>query len=324
MILMRYLITIVLFTVNAFAAINTEQLNKLKQEAEEGDDLAQFDLGIRYFNGENVPKNEGEAFKWFSRAAEKENGLAQFYLAVCYAEGRGVDKDLSRCAYWRSKAESKGITRDESAPNIKININTSDKTGSDDQGSAGAKPTQYIPPKDSPLIPKNPDAPIDESEPTDAKAQYEKGRQYFAQKNIAEAAKWYLKAAEQGIAGAQFGLAICYTIKSPDFKQDQVEATKWFIKCAQNGWYHAQYHAATRYKSGIGIEVNMVESYAYISLAVEKNYPAAIKLRAELEAKLSPSEIEAGLKRKSELAAIIELNKASAKSSQTKASNKEE
>jgi TPR repeat protein len=304
---MRYLIIVSLFFVNALAAITPTQLDKLKQDAREGNDLAQFDLGIRFFYGEDVTKNEVEAFKWFSRAAEKENGLAQFYLAVCYAGGKGVNKDASKSTYWKIKAERNGITRDECAPNLKISSN----------GSTDAKTVGYVRPKESPLEPLNPNAPIDSSNPLDAKSQYEKGRQYFAKKNIAEAAKWYRKAAEQGHAGSMFGLAVCYKNGSADFEQNQVEATKWFIKCALNGWYHAQDVVATCYRKGIGIEKNITECYAYASLAADKNYPPAVQHLKELEATLSPSEIEAGIKRKSELVGIIELNKKSMKSGKT-------
>ena len=39
---------------------------------------------------------------------------------------------------------------------------------------------------------------------------YNKGKEYFNNKNYTEAVKWFRKAAEQGLADAQFALGACY------------------------------------------------------------------------------------------------------------------
>ena len=44
--------------------------NATRIKAEQGNDWAQDLLGLRYYNGEVVPKNYVESAKWFWKAAE--------------------------------------------------------------------------------------------------------------------------------------------------------------------------------------------------------------------------------------------------------------
>ena len=48
--------------------------------------------------------------------------------------------------------------------------------------------------------------------------------------SYSEAAKWYQKAAEQGMVEAQFSLALCYAEL-----EKETEALMWLKKAAQNG-----------------------------------------------------------------------------------------
>jgi uncharacterized protein len=62
--------------------------------AEQGNDKAQFKLGIMYNYGQGVPQDYEEAIKWFRLAAEQENHEAQLSLGLSYKDGIGVIKDL--------------------------------------------------------------------------------------------------------------------------------------------------------------------------------------------------------------------------------------
>jgi len=46
-----------------------------KPLAEQGLPLAQYNLGVMYYNGQGVPKDYAEAAKWYRKAAEQ--GLAE-------------------------------------------------------------------------------------------------------------------------------------------------------------------------------------------------------------------------------------------------------
>ena len=45
---------------------------------------------------------------------------------------------------------------------------------------------------------------------------------------------WYRKAAEQGVAAAQYNLGVCY-YKGEGVSQDYVQAVSWWCKAAEQG-----------------------------------------------------------------------------------------
>src|SRR6476660_6605923 len=65
----------------------------------------------------------------------------------------------------------------------------------------------------------------------DAESQFELGRRYDkgegVRRDLAEAVKWYRKAAEQKYAGAQNSLGVCYA-RGEGVPRDLVEAVKWY------------------------------------------------------------------------------------------------
>ena len=76
------------------------------------------------------------------------------------------------------------------------------------------------------------------AEAGDAESQVELGRRYDkgegVMKDHAEAAKWYLKAAEQNYVDAQFNLGMCYEQADPG-TEDWAEVYKWLSLAARQG-----------------------------------------------------------------------------------------
>ena len=70
-----------------------DDLDTVRQAAEQGDATAQFNLGLMYANGEGVPEDDAEAVRWYRMAAEQGLAIAQFNLGVKYDFGEGVPKD---------------------------------------------------------------------------------------------------------------------------------------------------------------------------------------------------------------------------------------
>jgi len=68
--------------------------------AEQGDIIAQFNLGLMYDKGLGVPRDPAEAAEWFRRAAEQGDAIAAYNLGLMYAEGRGVAQDYGKAADW--------------------------------------------------------------------------------------------------------------------------------------------------------------------------------------------------------------------------------
>jgi TPR repeat protein len=68
--------------------------------ADQGNALAQFNLGFMYSNGRGVTQNDAEAVKWYRLAADQNDSLAQSNLGDMYANGRGVPRDYVRAQMW--------------------------------------------------------------------------------------------------------------------------------------------------------------------------------------------------------------------------------
>jgi uncharacterized protein len=77
-------------------------------KAEQGYAEAQFNLGVRYDNGQGVPQDYKEAAKWWIKAAEQGDARAQSSLGVMYAKGEGVPQDYVRAYAWGNVGSANG------------------------------------------------------------------------------------------------------------------------------------------------------------------------------------------------------------------------
>ena len=86
-----------------------DDLDTVRQAAEQGDATAQFNLGNMYATGEGVPQDDPEAARWFRLAAEQGLASAQFNLGVMCANGEGVPKDNAEAVRWYRLAAEQGL-----------------------------------------------------------------------------------------------------------------------------------------------------------------------------------------------------------------------
>jgi putative methionine-R-sulfoxide reductase with GAF domain len=84
------------------------KLESLQRLATGGDPAAQFDVGVRYWTGDQVPQDYAQAVRWFSLAAEQGSVAAEAMLSNCYWAGRGVPPDPMRAYFWSLLAEAGG------------------------------------------------------------------------------------------------------------------------------------------------------------------------------------------------------------------------
>ena len=75
-----------------------DNLDTVRQAAEQGDAAAQFSLGFMYHEGKGVLKDDAEAVRWYRLAAEQGIAAAQFNLGLMYSEGEGVRTMPKPCA----------------------------------------------------------------------------------------------------------------------------------------------------------------------------------------------------------------------------------
>jgi TPR repeat protein len=76
--------------------------------AEQGDALAQYNLGVLYRKGRGVPQDDVQARKWYAKAAAQGQAKAQFNLGTLYFNGEGGSKDYQQALRWFRLAADQG------------------------------------------------------------------------------------------------------------------------------------------------------------------------------------------------------------------------
>ena len=92
-----------------------QKFDDLRKAAEQGNAMAQYNLGSAYDLGEGVGKDQVEAVKWWRKAAEQGVGPAHFNLGYAYYFGNGVAKDLVESVKWWRKAAEQGNSWSENS-----------------------------------------------------------------------------------------------------------------------------------------------------------------------------------------------------------------
>ncbi len=85
-----------------------QTLDELRALAEQGDTEAQFDLGVRYANGQGAPQDYAEAARWYRLAADQGYADAQHSAGLLYANGQGVPQDEAEAVRWYRLAADQG------------------------------------------------------------------------------------------------------------------------------------------------------------------------------------------------------------------------
>jgi TPR repeat protein len=112
------------------------------------------------------------------------------------------------------------------------------------------------------------------AEQGDAKAQFELGNIYGNGKGMdrSEAGKWYLKAAEQGHAGAQRSLGFYFKLGGGGVEKDAAEAVRWYLKAAEQGDAEAGYDLGMAYLSGGGVAKDATEAAKWLRKVAERGH----------------------------------------------------
>ena len=122
---------------------------------------------------------------------------------------------------------------------------------------------------------------------------YHEGR--HLQKDIAQAAKWYRKAAAQGHTPAQINLAMMY-IGGDGVKVDLAEARKWFTQAADQGDAEGQVALGMMYALGQGVKADLVQAHKWVTLSSKSGNANATTALEQLTGKLSPEQLEVSAK----------------------------
>ena len=111
-----------------------------------------------------------------------------------------------------------------------------------------------------------------------ADAQYHLGFMYYFGQGVAhdyaEAGKWFRRAAEQDYADAQFMLGTMHLL-GRGIAEDYAEAGKWVRRAPIQGHVHAQYILGTMHHSGSGVAHDYAEAGKWFRRAAEQDYADA-------------------------------------------------
>jgi TPR repeat protein len=130
--------------------------------------------------------------------------------------------------------------------------------------------------------------------------------------DLTQALFWYRKAAEAGVASAQFNLGLACLYGTGQVK-DEKQSVAWFHRAAEQGDADACQWLAELYVAGQGVTKNETEAYAYCLLA-GPNRPRAKEILSSLEKAMPPDKVLVGALRAKQL-----LNEISAKIAAKKA-----
>jgi TPR repeat protein len=195
-----------------------------KKLAENGDAIAQYNLGVNYATGQGVATNLVEAIKWYHKAADQGNATAQRLLGVYYYNGwGGLTVDYAEAAKWYRKAADQ-------------NEITAEWCLGDCYAKGQGVPLDY-----EEAVKWYRKA----ADQGDATAQSQLGYFYLSvSKNYEEAVKWYRRAASQNSAYAQDVLAGCCK-DGQGTATNLVEAYKWYNLASAQGYVGGGYTSAT-------------------------------------------------------------------------------
>ena len=243
--------------------------------AEQGDAMAQYNLGTMYDNGRGLPQNYAEAARWYRLAADQSLAQAQYNLGNTYASGEGVPENDAEAARWYRLAADQGLAK------AQYNLGAMyDKGQGVPQNYAEAVRWYRL-----------------AAEQGNAEAQYNLGRMYAngrgVPQNYAEAVRWYRLAAEQGDAMAQYNLGVMYD-KGEGAPENDTEAVRWYRLSAAQGLTQAQYNLGNMYGNGRGVPENDVEAYKWWSLAAAQGHSSAARNRDIVRGKMTPAQVAEG------------------------------
>lgn len=102
----RLSLVVLLAAVPAVAADRAAEIERLKPVAEKGEAAAQYQLGLLYTEGKDLP----EAAHYYKLAAEQDHHEAQARLALLNCNGTGVPKNAEECVRLLKLAAEAGVT----------------------------------------------------------------------------------------------------------------------------------------------------------------------------------------------------------------------
>ena len=249
-----------------------------------GNQYAQYNLGLMYINGQGVLKDYHQAFTLFQDSAGQGNQYAQYNLGLMCANGHGTPQDLQQALDWFHRAaennrknqnESRDKALKEAARKKCLEIRTAYKLSPSSRQTASSQansqyfqgwapwPSPRQTASSQPTQNKTLKELLEESRRNHsaadrkrmAQSAYMMARMSLSgtglngrpvEKNARAAFDYMQYAADNGLAEAQCDLAILYS-EGIGTRKDDAKALEWFKKSADQGYPLAMHNVAAYY-----------------------------------------------------------------------------
>lgn len=232
---------------------DTEEFERRKKLADEGDALEQCWVGQQYiFGTSGANKDEATGFEWLAKSARSGCLTAWNSMGVCYAQGKGTEKNEQKALAYYEHAASHGCYKAQY--NLALLLETGiegvpcdlvrSRNLFKESASQGYAPAQYS-----------------------YAHCLEMGS--GGEQNEAEAFQWYQRAAEQDNAFAQNELAHFYA-QGRAMPRDPRKAFECYEKAASAGLAAAEANLGICYESGQGVEQDATEAQRWYERAAAK------------------------------------------------------
>ena len=300
-----------------------------RRAAEQGLAKAQFNLGVCYATGDGVARDDSEAVKWYLKAAEQGDIQAQVNLGARYESGYGIEVDVTKAMGWYRKAADMGSAKAQFNLGVIYQKFFEHESKREDLISDKERANRYqvISNMKSELesLGRRAQDPIlsdlgrqilgEELQKKEAVFKHAHS-EYLAYveevksmrrskgREDTQALTWFLKAADQGMADAQFRVGL-FLQKGWGKPKDPVQAVSWYLKAANQGQKDAQLYLAACLENGEGVARDEIEAYAYYNLAGITNEQARALL-SNLEKRMTPEARLLGQDRTKQLQREIE------------------
>lgn len=206
---------------------SSRKFSHLIQKAKQGDQHAQFQLGIAYESGMGVEQNYAEAVRWYRRAADSGHSGAQNNLGSMYGRGLGVSQSDTEAMKWYLRAAAEGH------PAAQNNVGFMYATGRAAAGLGEASSNQEQ------AVKWYRKAALQDYGP----AEFNLGFAYFhgagTPQDFSQAMGWLRKAADHGSGAAAGLLGFAYE-HGLGVSQDQSAAAKWYETADREGFADAK------------------------------------------------------------------------------------
>ncbi|NJO92022.1 MAG: sel1 repeat family protein [Chloroflexia bacterium] len=234
-------ITLLIFS-NYYSSFSQNSFSETKRLAKENDPIAQYNLGLVYYNGEGVPVDKKQALKWFMKSANQGQAEACFYLGLMNRNGEKVKADKKQAFYWFNKGANLGdaYSQHELA---RMYWEGSGTVTNKEKAAFGTKKVLH-------KVICYPNIIWERCTTVEMELlQTHYGHLSF-----------FRKSAQQGYMSSQYYLGYMY-FYGQGTEMDRMEALYWYKKSAEQGHMIAQSFLGVMYRFGDGIPINKNQSF---------------------------------------------------------------